>query len=278
MLWQSDVGDADHRHGVQFFRPNETTLEERVGVYLAEALDAGASVVAVTSPHNVERFLHRLDAHGIDVRHFSRAHRINVLDAQTTLDALFATPNVAENFERIVGDALQIARNAAPTGRVRAYGDMVGLLWQQDRKHDLSKLEDIWNEALQRERFDLLCGYPIDVLGSRFCASELDAILRTHSHVVPAGSAMALEDALDRALEETLGGRADGIRRLVRANTYPGYPRLPRAEATILWLRDNLKAQADAIVALANRYVQTTSSVSAPCSADSASSTVAKLP
>lgn len=264
MLWQSDVGDADHRHGVQFFRPNETALEERVGTYLAEALDAGGSVVAITSPHYVERFSHRLAAHGIDVNHFSRTRRINVLDAQTTLDAIFATSDVADNFDRIVGDALQIARGAAPTSSVRAYGDMVGLLWQQDRKHDLAKLEGIWNDVLQRERFDLLCGYPIDVLGSRFCASELDAILRTHSHVVPAGSAMALEDALDRALEETLGARADGIRRLVRANTYPDYPRLPRAEATILWLRDNLQSQADAIVALANRYVHTTSSVSAP--------------
>ena len=55
-------------------------------------------------------------------------------------------------------------------------------------------------------------------------------------------------------MDEVLGPRADGVRQLSDRPPNPAWPALPTAEASILWLRANLPAYADEIVARARRY------------------------
>ena len=49
----------------------------------------------------------------------------------------------------------------APRRRVRAYGEMVDVLWRDGNADAAVRLEELWNELAEVHRFDLLCAYPI---------------------------------------------------------------------------------------------------------------------
>ena len=104
------------------------------------------------------------------------------LDAQDCLNRFMVAglPD-PQLFELTIG---ALVRSRAKEG-VRAYGEMVALLWQQDNLAGTVELEALWN-GLQRETdFDLLCAYPIqDVEGREGLADICDL----HTEVLPLAS------------------------------------------------------------------------------------------
>jgi hypothetical protein len=189
-------------------------------------------------------------------RTYSRAvleGRLVFLDAEATLNRfmLDGEPDQAR-FQRVIGDALSGVRSRAVHGGIRAYGEMVGVLWKAGELSAAVRLEQLWNELLKASDVSLYCAYPIDVFSSEFQATAVDALLCAHTHLVP--SEPALERALNQAMEDVLGERTAGIRRLIQANHRPAWARIPRAEAVILWLRNNLPGSAERILARAREY------------------------
>jgi hypothetical protein len=63
-----------------------------------------------------------------------------------------------------------------------------------------------------------------------------------------------LETALDLAMHEVLGTKVPSLRAIMRANHRPSWGVVPKSEAIILWLRNNLPGSADDILQLARQY------------------------
>ena len=139
-------------------------------------------------------------------------------------------------------------------GGARAYGEMVGLLWQAGETQAATRLEALWNELLSQSDVSLFCGYPVDVLSADFESSKVDAVLCAHTHLLPVN--LSLEAALNRAMDEVLGHRVENLRPLFAANHRPAWGEIPRAEALVLWLRNNLPGSADEILKRARSYYQ----------------------
>jgi len=100
------------------------------------------------------------DGLGEDVLYEARASgRYMELDAAETLRRImrsgYPDPDL---FQMVVGTP--ILRSAAKYGHIRAYGEMVGLLWNEGNAAAALRLEDLWNELQQRIAFPLLCSYP----------------------------------------------------------------------------------------------------------------------
>jgi hypothetical protein len=129
---------------------------------------------------------------------------------------------------------------------------MVGLLWQAKEYSAAARLEELWNKLLRSSDVRLFCGYPIDIFSPEFRSDRVDALLCAHTHLLPLDP--ALEGALNRAMDEVLGARVDGLRRLIQTNHRPSWGEIPRAEALVLWLRNNLPGSADRIINLARQY------------------------
>ena len=150
---------------------------------------------------------------------------------------------------------------------LRAYGEMVGILWKARQFAAAIRLEQLWNKLLENSSFSLYCAYAIDVFGKDFEVANLDGVLCTHTHLVPAQPDGTLETALNRSMDEILGPKADALRVLIKANYRPAWAVMPAAEAIVLWLRKNLPEQADHIVARArhhyNSLLQPAGSISA---------------
>ena len=64
---------------------------------------------------------------------------------------------------------------------VRAYGEMVDVLWQNGQDVAAIRLEMLWNKLAATQAFSLLCGY---AMGTFYKDSGLSDIHRQHSHVV----------------------------------------------------------------------------------------------
>jgi hypothetical protein len=239
-------------HLVQLYGKDDRLLTRNVSRYLSEGLRRGEGLLVVAT---VE---HRgtLVRHLTEERSYARAvleGRLVFLDAETTLNRFLVDGEPDQSrFEGIIGEALRGVRASAVQSGVRAFGEMVGLLWQAGRYSAAIRLEELWNRVLQASDVSLFCAYPIDVFSPEFKVSAVDALLCAHTHVVPTDA--ALEGALTRAMDDVLGTRVEGLRKLIKTNHRPAWASMPKAEALILWLRNNLPGSADQIVNRAREY------------------------
>jgi MEDS: MEthanogen/methylotroph, DcmR Sensory domain len=171
-----------HQHAVQFYE-NEASLVTTVGGFLGEGLAAGQPAIMIATPDHREAIVRHLEGRAIDCARACRNGDLILLDAEETL-ALFMVgdaPN-AELFEYNVGGLITRTRAGRPRAVVRAYGEMVDLLWKI-RPEAAIKLEILWNTLAMKHDFALLCGY---AMGSFYKQSkQLDVISALHSHVVP---------------------------------------------------------------------------------------------
>ena len=239
-------------HLVQLYGKDDRLLSRNLARYLAEGLRRGDGLLVIATPEHsgsVARLLR-------EDRAYSKAvleGRLVFLDAQATLDR-FMVDELPDRdlFESVIGEALQGVRQRAGHTGVRAYGEMVGLLWKAGRFSAAVQLEEYWNDLLESSDTSLFCAYPIDVFGEEFRVETVDSVLCAHTHLLPVDD--ALESALNRAMEEVLGARMARLRGLIKANYRPSWGVVPKSEAIILWLRNNLPGSAGEILELAQRY------------------------
>jgi MEDS: MEthanogen/methylotroph, DcmR Sensory domain len=239
-------------HIVQLYGKDDRLLIRNVSRYLSEGLRRGDGLIVIATAEHRGSMVRQLTGE----RTYTRAvleGRLVFLDAEATLNRFMVDgePDQAR-FERIIGEALAGVRTRAVHSGIRAYGEMVGLLWKAGQCSAAVRLEELWNELLHASDVSLFCAYPIDVFSPEFETASIDALLCTHTHLVPTDS--ALEGALNRAMDEVLGDRVDDLRRLIHANHRPAWAVVPKPEAIILWLRNNLPGSAERILDRARQY------------------------
>lgn len=105
-----------------------------------------------------------LRTEGYDVDRARWRGQYQSLDAEHLIPRLLLDGlPTAETFDEIVGR--HITRLAGQHGRVRAFGEIVALLWRDGKRAAGLRLEDLLNDALGRHPLALVCGYPERVIG-----------------------------------------------------------------------------------------------------------------
>lgn len=181
-----------------------------------------------------------------------REGRLVFYDAEVTLARLLLAGEPEWfRFDAVVGTAVrQIAARTGGAG-LRAYGEMVGLLWKAGRFAAAERLEEFWNRLLADHAFSLFCAYPIDICGAEFRTDSVEAILRAHTHFLP--SEHGFEPALRRALGEVLGPAEHAIGRVHRGRP-DAWPALPEVEGLVLEIRHRFPDHADEVLSRARAY------------------------
>lgn len=234
---------VDNGHLVQFFGGDEDRLVRNVARYLSDSLRQGGGALIVAARARREAIVAEM---GERLGVTPSPDRLVLLDQRETLD-LFMVDGLpdAARFDATVGTIVRELH--ARCGTLRAYGEMVGVLWTQGNGDAAAALEQLWNELRRSVDLGLYCGYPIDVLSDEFQIGPIRAVLDGHTRVASALSP-AFEFAMRQAMDETLGRRGDGLRPAATV----GFPSLetsiPTAEGTILHLRSTLPRYADDVI------------------------------
>ena len=242
-------------HFVQLYQADEQALTRNVGIYLGEGVKCGDGVLVIATAEHRELFCGHMDQLGACSQSAIETGQLVFLDAHETL-ARFMVGGQPDwhLFEAIVSASIRQLHPAGSYSGLRAYGEMVGILWKARQFAAAIRLEQLWNKLLEQSAFSLYCAYAIDVFDKEFHVANLDGVLCTHTHLVPAQPNGNLEAALNRAMEEILGEDADSLKVLIKANYRPSWAVMPNAEAIVLWLRKNLPGQAEEIVTRARDH------------------------
>lgn len=175
-------------HRVQLFDTRES-LADSVAAFLHEGFAAGERLFVVAKLHNVDRIAPALGRRGCDVAAATADRRIVVLDAAVTLAQISVDGQPkAHLFDRVIGARV---RELSAGASVRAYGEMVDLLAEQEGYEAALKIEEMCNGLTEQCSLRLLCGYS----SAHFAPATHESILRRICHAHTSARAEA-DDAL----------------------------------------------------------------------------------
>jgi MEDS: MEthanogen/methylotroph, DcmR Sensory domain len=223
-------------HIVQTY-DDPAVLADAVAEYLGTGLGRGEAAIVIARPEHAARFLEKLGTRPAD--------QLVLLDAEATL-ARFMVDGMPEwtAFREVVGGLIARVRLQYPT--VRAYGEMVDILWQQGRREAAIRLEEYWNELGRLQTFSLFCAYAIDPLDAK-SYSGLQSVCKVHSHFIPTLDGRQLNQAVNDATRKVLDGPLAKIL-LSLAERHQRPTQMPAGQATLLWLSQNMPRTADKVL------------------------------
>ena len=182
-------------HVVQFY-DHDSDLARAVGAYLAQALRTGDISIVLATPEHRAAFREELAAAGLAPGELDSG-AIVWLDAAATLARLMPDGRInPDAFHDVVGGLVREAsqcgrakRSRSGTGRIRAYGEMVALLWDAGDVLGAIELEKLWNELAREFEFSLWCAYHGHSLAVHERADELHDVCHLHTCVIEEATA-----------------------------------------------------------------------------------------
>jgi hypothetical protein len=168
-------------HAVQFYKDDDSLITI-VARFLAEGINQYQPAVIIATPEHRSAIEDALVIHGLDVKRMKRLGDLVALDARETLDTVLADgmphPRL---FNHVVGTLFEEMARIHPNRTMRAYGEMVNVLWKDGQTSAAIRLETLWNELAKAHSFKLLCGYS---MGNFYKDAAVGEITRQHSHVI----------------------------------------------------------------------------------------------
>jgi hypothetical protein len=175
-------GLAASDHLVQIYCEEETFLAS-LGEFVVDGIFAGDAVVVIATPAHLKYLARHLQVCGIDLMSACGQGSYIPLDAEHTL-AQFMVDGWPDDdrFNAVVAKILESPRREGR--RVRAFGEMVALLWADGHKGATVRLEYLWHTLCESQKFSLLCAYPRSGF-AKDAAASLHDIFAAHSRVIP---------------------------------------------------------------------------------------------
>ena len=167
-------------HFVQIYQDDEDFLQTLEN-FVATGLRQGEGTIVIATPSHRESLRARLVRDGFDIEAAIHSDQYIALDAQATLDQFMVKGWPDETlFEKLITGLL--ARARARYGKVRAFGEMVALMWAEGHCGATVHLEHMWTRLCSKEQFSLFCAYPTAGLTQNSLKSLSD-VCEAHSRV-----------------------------------------------------------------------------------------------
>lgn len=149
---------APSQHFAQFYADEHVFLDTVTG-YVGSGLNAGESTIVIATPEHLRALRQRLERADVDLMKAMFEDRYIALDANVGLSSFMVGDWPDDRlFEEFVGNLLR--RASARNRRVRAFGEMVALLWAKGHAAATVHLEHLWNRFYDSHSFSLFCAYP----------------------------------------------------------------------------------------------------------------------
>jgi hypothetical protein len=227
---------------------DDAALAVSVGIYLEKGLRDGLPAIIIATKDHADLLRRRLAGAGLNVEDLERTGRLRVLDARETLTSFMrdGMPDPAL-YRQTVGGLIDETLRINGAKILRAYGEMVDVLWQEGNHAAAIRLEELWNGLAREYPFSLLCAYRIDDSDPSAYAGALQKICAVHSHYIPDGDLRRREQAVTSAGRELLGDSFLELLRHFAKTRLALDTRMPEAQAALFWFKENMPGTAERI-------------------------------
>jgi signal transduction histidine kinase/CheY-like chemotaxis protein len=235
------AGRGVQHHAVQFYESHEF-LCGVVARFIGQGLRTGAgAVLLLTAAHKLS-VRNQLEADGIDVATALATGRLLFLDAHESLDGFMRGGQVDDaRFFALLAAVIERVSGAAGT-RLRAYGEMVDLLWKEGLIEAALRLEQLWDEVTRTRPLSLLCAYDMENFQVGGDSAPFDRICAAHTRVIPT-ERFRQSDVIDARYRE-IAQLQQRARALVSE-----LPRRTRAEQLVREREEELRRQNESLEA-----------------------------
>jgi hypothetical protein len=169
------------------FYSDEQSLGRTVAEFLAAGLRERQPAIAIVTPDHQKFIVSELRQRGLDVTELERDGDLQMLDADDVLARFMVghEPDAARFHATVDALIARACKDRQPCP-VRAYGEMVDVLWRQANAEGAIRLEILWNRVATHAQFSLLCGYAV---GNFYKELETGPTFQTvcdqHNHIIP---------------------------------------------------------------------------------------------
>jgi MEDS: MEthanogen/methylotroph, DcmR Sensory domain len=176
----AEISPSDHF--VQFYETDDVFLDTLEG-FVRGGLEADeAAVIIATQPH-LAALSRRLQDAGIDVDAAAVSRRYIALDAEESL-AQFMLDGWPQD-DRFFAFVRGVLDDVQPRGcKVRAFGEMVAILWGSGHFAATVRLEHLWQKLCVAQGLSLFCAYPKAGF-TKDASVSIAEICAAHSQMVP---------------------------------------------------------------------------------------------
>ena len=173
---------APNDHLVQIYEDDEVVLDSLEG-FVDSGLKIGDGVIVIAAPDHLTALNTRLIKQGYNLNQLRSTHQYIPIDAYEALSKFMinAWPDQLL-FMKMVEGIIALARGNN-IRRVRAYGEMVAILWAQGHNGATVQLEHLWNRVCQKEAFCLFCAYPKSGF-TQDANTSIQHICSTHTKII----------------------------------------------------------------------------------------------
>ena len=157
-----EVRPVPSAHIVQFYEKDDF-LVESVARFLDPTLAGGGSALVVATPAHRDALADELKVRGFDIDRATQEGRYVALDAAAVLAQFMvgSWPDEARCTLLLSRVVEQVTSSAKGKGDLAVFGEMVALLWADEKREAAVRLEQLWNQLAQTHSFRLFCAYPM---------------------------------------------------------------------------------------------------------------------
>lgn len=172
---------APCEHVVQIYENDKIFLDTLEG-FTGSGFLADETVVIIATAAHLEALNDRLFSQGFDVNKLISSNQYIPIDAHNLLSAFLVNDRIDEKmFHSFITSLIDHAR--LQKRKIRAFGEMVAVLWERGLYSATVQLEKLWNQLHAKSEFTLFCAYP--KIGFTQSAGEsIVTICKQHAKVI----------------------------------------------------------------------------------------------
>jgi len=165
--WQSATTDAfwseiaRFDHVIQVY-DNDVIFIDTLTGFVESAFRANENAVVIATNRHLTALELRLESKGHRIESLIAENKFIPVSAEETLHEFIINDTIDESrFIKIVSGLFQHA--GSNQKKVRAFGEMVAILWAQGNKEATLRLEHLWTRLCKEDQFCVYCAYPKDI-------------------------------------------------------------------------------------------------------------------
>lgn len=155
-IFWAEIAPSDHV--IQIYENDVVFLDALAG-FIGGGINANECVIVIATSTHLKELDKRLNSYGIRVDTLVEDDRYIPLDADETLSKFMVNGWPDEDlFIKTFSSIIERGNNK--NRRIRAFGEMVAILWARGLNDATVQLEQLWNKFCSKNQFCLFCAYP----------------------------------------------------------------------------------------------------------------------